>query len=206
MGLDMYAYKAKKCSKKDIDRLQLSLLGILDDGKDLPAYFNAEAIEDKDNRSKFADLMPYMKKVTLQSIFIDDAKIREEYGIPEDARFFCSTRVEDGGFIAKAHYSWVHGDDWESRDIDIKYEDLLKNFSVLKGVNYYVVNRKEVGYWRKEYELEQELRDQYDGIVENCGYYSCNDEMFDAMRGTPCSYGKRFRARVNKDIFYHEWF
>jgi len=71
---------------------------------------------------------------------------------------------------------------------------------------------EEVGYWRKAYELQENIHYLCDKEeIENCGWYRCNRKMIDAMRTIHEGCGKLNQEIIIDDIlgghiFYHEWY
>ena len=186
MGLDMYAYRIKKASSRDIKDLITN--GIRRDG----ILFIEN---DKLDSNKYADLKPFVTEVSyISREHIDLEKIKKAFNIPEDAHNFYTIKSRE---FTQYKFSWTDQNGKKcTKSVDIPQEESEKYLYDNPFVGY-VVKYEEVGYWRKEYDLQDQLYSLYEGSIENCGFHKCNPEMIQAMH---------LRCRDDNNIFYCEWY
>lgn len=74
--------------------------------------------------------------------------------------------------------------------------------------DFLVVRLEEVAYWRKNYDLSDQIYAATEKVIDNCGFYQCNDDMVEALIDNwDCGDTKISLDDVWKEpVFYHEWY
>lgn len=186
----MYLYRARKLTEDEIK---------LVDGSD---YYSLNGnyvvlFEDELEYDCYVGLRPYLSKISLVYRTFDEDLFRKVNNIPDSAYF--AREVIDGSevvFILKDDENYYR----ELRVSEIK----LVNYEKVEVKDSYIAVIDEVGYWRKEYSLQNKIHNVSDVCIENCGYYKLNQEMFDVISeeldiGVYDEYDKM-------NLFYHEWY
>lgn len=200
MGLDMWVYRASRISDKELAAIEgLSMEDMWE--KDIHTFILSDIT--KEEEPMYADIIPLCRITTIDVSYWNVAKIKEDLGINPDADAYISyISYKDGGvdiglsIIGEEKIKYLRG---------INSED----YTLHKQEKTYVVKMKELAYWRKNYELQQALYDDYfSGIghsIINCGYHKLNRTMFNdiiRMDGQKQLKGKRYTDK----LFYHEWY
>lgn len=199
MGLDMYCIRIKKLSEKNLAEIkgktyeEISQMG-----------YSIWTI-DKHNKYLVEDAIPYLTRVLIKSTKFNYAKLKRDKHIPLNARETGFSSSSNGmGFTyrlkGKTYTAHITTSEAENYYIPIK-------------TFVYVCKTKEIGYWRKEYNLQDAIYDACDTQIENCGYYKVNEEMEYLMthneNGYPCPTKHDFDKHRNDPrygYFYHEWY
>lgn len=196
MGLDMYALRIKKLTDSEIKNIKKT--------KKIPDKF-ISFLADKSNENELKDLVPFATKVSVNTEYIDMKKIKSDNGISENA--YIGGEGYHGETIS---YTFIDPDTRDYKKVDLTRDDILKNYIITEPEERFVVNGEPIGYWRKEYKLQDKLYDLYPGTIDNLGYHKCTPEMIDAMKGY--AYDDEpyvgLNDKINDDdiIFYHEWY
>lgn len=204
MGLDMYLYKVKKLGQKKIKEL--------DGMKEKDIYENYDNIgvfhipEDEENDEEFyemfRDIIPYCTRICISCDYIDMEQIRKDADISDDWSL-------GGRIMSPTVYEYrFYSPDGKHKTVTIPVDELEKKYIITEREEVYVVKRKEVGYWRKQYDLQDLLYKDYGREIYNCGYHRVNANMFDdIMAYKEVGYGGLNREIKTDDVlFYHEWY
>lgn len=197
MGLDMYIRKANKPNFNA--RKVYSYEALQEQGYDL---FEAEP--DGSLAGYLKDLRPFMVKLRCVATYFDTDKITKTYDFKE--------RVHWSGFGPDGIYFSGTAADGNERTVTIDREQ-IHQFTYQKKNIFYVTQLSEVGYWRKEYELDDKLTQHFMSsrgvVVENCGYYRMTKA---AMRIVE-NYTKKhdtepvdYQPEEIRSLFYHNWY
>lgn len=211
MGLDMYVYHVKKLSDADIERIkglsfeQIQNLNEFEDIEfDMPV--NVALCESIDGVPKYENLLPFLTKINVPRQFVNIVQMKKDYGIPENwstegQEWYCDHETNKD----YTTYLFINPECTADRGVNMEDEEFEQKYVYTEFTDCYLWMEEEVSYWRKEYELRDRLH-RIIGNVENCGYYTCTQEMKDLMRkhngfhkGIP---------RVNHkttELFYHPW-
>ena len=185
MGLDMFLYRAKRLSDKAVKEIE----GTEIYSKDYN-YLNPEY------ESEFKSLLPFSRKVNVLVDYMDTDKIKKEFGIPADAHNTVQSFMRG---MTKLGFNY--GDN-EHKDVSITDTDMKEKYTITKSEVRYVVELKEICYWRKNYELQDELYELCDEQIENCGYHAVNEEMLRVIN----KHTDSTITNKNGNLFYHEWY
>ena len=194
MGLDMYAVRIRKPSDDEIKKIEES--------KETPDDFISVLAEDIDSDA-FKDLKKYAKKVAVVTQYINMKKIREDNHIDDEAHIVCECLSAEG-------VKWTFGANGRHQDVSLTQKEIEENYIIEEPEERFVVHCEPIGYWRKEYKLQDKLYDLYPGTIDNLGYHKCTPEMIDAMK--EYAYDDEpyvgLNDKINDDdiIFYHEWY
>ena len=200
MGLDMFAFKIRKVTAEE--------LASINSYEDVRNGLNAISVADfNDNPEMFNDLGPYVTKKALSTSYINYDKIREDFGIPEKAHCVGERYSAEGWSFS---YRWEDGEEKQNKKVSISAES-KDEYLITKDTDFFLFHCTDVGYWRKDYELQDEI---YDGFhfagteVENCGYYKVNDDVFELIRDDLSEEGVDAYLSEDADtgLFYHEWY
>ena len=194
MGLDMFCYAVRRATDDEVAAFNEY------ESCNTISYIHAE---DCDCES-MEDLAPYMRRVSRVGLVTDfeaiESEMRESYRLlyGDDIPSIISTSYSNGTVSYRFH-------DKPPISFDIErytHEDM---------VDYCVFHSEEIGYWRKNYDLEQKIylmyADAHGKTVENCGYHRIDDiegaieEMFGDDDRPYIPYPKEGWA-----FFYHEWY
>lgn len=191
MGLDMYLYKIERVTKEE-KKYYVERDGDVEDVLSIS--------EDEIGLEMYKDLAPYAEKVVVNREYINLAKFMEDNNIPETAYIAGEHYSSDG----TAEFIFRYGEDFEDRcEIEVDYEEFVKNYSYTQADTVYIVKYYEVGYWRKAYDTRHIIYAMIDRNVENCGYYKLSPLDVEDLATT--------NEEIDdlddfEDIFYHEWY
>ena len=193
MGLDMYAYNIRKARKSDLKILSGSDIYPARETTFSDGFALIHADEDTEDLAEIAD------KVTLKCPYLDDDKIKRCAKIPKEWELRSECVEADG--TVKRLYTFKAPDEEEKKGVVLTPE-LIKRFTAYEDKEFYPVSMKEVGYWRKDYDLSHKMYEAYEEAtgktIENCGYHRCSQEMLDAL-GIE-------EMPSEGAVFYHEWY
>lgn len=198
MGLDMYIYGIKEINEKDIPE------NITEEWLDNNGYSYVQRYEDDDEDEfdkMYHDLYDYsvMKDVIFTDIDYD--KIYKDYKLPKNA--VLSGLKSGGTFI------FQYGKYGElSKEVTISDEELKKyDKQVIRKALIYKYD--ELAYWRKEYDLQDLIYNEYNGEIYNCGFHKIDDELMKKINKYLKS-RKMDKQSINDDGYivkmYQEWY
>ena len=189
MGLDMYCMRARKLTESEVNKVN---------GLDLDKIPYRVIIKDKEyeeNKNLYENLKDYLTPVKCKTSYWDVDKIKKDFKIPKTAYLFgVSYRNDDTVFS----FAWKRKEEKKYKDVAIRDED-KDNYTKSGLEDTFVVDTKEIGYWRKAYNLQDEIHDACDERIYNCGYYKVNDKMLKAMQRT-----EKLIGETKDDLFYME--
>ena len=199
MGLDMYVFKLKKVSPSDLEKVIACGENSFDKLRDINPHISCFNIDESDEEAveMFKDAMPYLTEVTLNTEYIELDKIRSDYDIPEDADVVGRRFSGDGN----VGITFKFGD--ERRDVNLTDDMINEKYTTVVPEKCYIVERFECAYWRKAYNLQDDIYKAYDGVILNCGYHKVNEDMFSLMAD---DINADFSDTENEALFYHEWY
>lgn len=205
MGLDMYAYRCRKATEAEVKNL-------IETGRTGNGVFFIKKKDFEEDYEMYKDLESLFTEVSyIDQSDLDMKKIMEAYNIPENATIGMIGYKKDSIDLA---FNWKYKNGrYGRREISIPRSQLDK-YGMTEPYDGYMWIGEEVGYWRKAYDLQDEIYDAYDGGIVNCGFHWCNEDMIRAMldydeRGddeekwghTDGSFDEG-----SEDIYYHEWY
>lgn len=201
MGLDMWVYRASRLTDKELAAIEGLPLNEMW-SKDIHTFVISEMEEE--DKPMYADIIPLCRIAKADVSYCDIAKMKEDLGYkPETFAYICYTSYKSNDAVDIGLR--IEGEEETKYIRDINKDD----YTIHKKEDTYVVKMKELAYWRKHYELQQALYDDYfSGIghnIINCGYHKLNRAMFNdmiRMDGQKQLKGKRFTDK----LFYHEWY
>lgn len=197
MGLDMYAYRVRKPSKTEAIALNGLEERYLDEWAESHNY-RIFSIDDEEDARLLHDMLPYMVKATVIREHIDLDRIKSDNGIPNTA-IICG----QGWNNCEINYtfSWGHATKRVTMD-----EAKLQTYVYKSEDVCYITDMEQIWYGRKEYDIKQAIHDSGDDVIENCGYYKCNDAMLQVL----CDMGGMTMPEPDEGekeiIVYHEWY
>ena len=190
MGLDQFVVKVKKplLNKRQYTSKELSSHGL--------NYVSVSNFESK--ISLYEELLPYVSKTNVECEFYDVDKMIADYNLPNDSYIWC--RWGNGNII-------MRGSTYKGERVDCHFSnaEVKEKYIYTKIEPYYCWEEEEVQYWRKNYDLQDWMYENIDG-VNNCGYSVLDldaiseiNDLFDA--DLPAVKPTEARA-----LFYHEWY
>ena len=190
MGLDMYAYRVRKLTDEELTEIEGRNVSNL--GDEVLCIPEEDIAENEDGA--FADLLPYIRQVNVAKTETDFDKIRRDYGVPD------SWELYSYGYNGSATTLRFWGGNRNNvKEISISYQK-SKEYERTRIVPCRAVHYVEVGYWRKEYDLEDALYEAYDGQIVNCGFHLANEKMQRLMLEHDAYFSP------DDTVFYHEWY
>ena len=96
---------------------------------------------------------------------------------------------------------WNTDEKWEVR---LTAEEVKEKYLVPHCLDAYAYSSKEIAYWRKNYELQDEIYEASDNPVDNVKYVPMNDEMWKAVQRH-----KKIAKKENttRSVYcYFEWY
>ena len=199
MGLDMYVFKLKKVSQSDLEKViacgENSYAKLRDINPHISCFTIDEDVEEA--VEMFKDAMPYLTEVTLKTEYIDLDKVRDDYGVPDDADIV-GRRFSGDGSVG---ITFRFGD--ERCDVNLTDDMIKEKYTKLIPEKCYIVERFECAYWRKAYNLQRDIYAAYDGVIQNCGYHKVNEDMYSLMAD---DINADFSDNEKEALFYHEWY
>lgn len=205
MGLDMYLYRITRISTTEQRKLRgKTEKEIYDSGYSL--FYRPR---NKDDERLIKYIKPYLRGIKISQEYFDMEKIRQDFKIPK-TYLQCGSSYAGNGDVSLT---------FTSRDCqDSKKASFNTNknpeYILTKLTNCYVCKEREIGYWRKNYDLQEELYREasYGGVeIENCGYYPLNDGMTRAILRDKWEYSDKVQREDlwddnNSIVCYHEWY
>lgn len=188
MGLDMYCMRARKLTESEANKVN---------GLDLDKIPYRVIIKDKEDKKLYENLKDYLTPVKCKISYWDVDKIKKDFKIPKTAYLFGVSYGSDNTVLS---FAWKRKGEKKYKDITIRDED-QDNYTKSDPEDAFVVDTEEIGYWRKAYDLLDEIHDACDERIYNCGYYKVNDKMLKAMQRTGELIGE-----TKDDLFYMEWY
>lgn len=184
MGLDMYIYKVRR-PKLDTTKVF--------EHDELRGYSRISVEDAKDEG--IDSLIPYCQVVTQKVEYYDTDKLGKE------------RKLQD----VRSWHWYGEGVSFSGRDrngtrqeFDLTEEEISKNYTLTKEEQMYVWEEQEVYYWRKAYDIQKFVYENYP--VQNLGYYKLSTEFIKELN-------KKFDEGVEcwepddaKALFYHEWY
>lgn len=168
MGLDMYLYRAKK-PKYSTDEEFITKNWLEEKG------FYCIPKESMDY-SKEA-LLPYCKEddVMIKMINIRQIIIDNGYD-PDTCEIYLRYQIKD-----KIGYK-ICSENKVLKEIELTIEELKIRYEYESLEDVYVVDLKEVAYWRKEYDLQDYIYRIIDSSIDNCEYKKLSmDQVLDIL-------------------------
>ena len=192
MGLDMWMYGIKDISNENIpDGMPESWYE--ENGYKLITHYD----DDKDFEQMFHDMYAYSAEKNVEYGETDYDKIKEDYGIKKEARIssFCGNTI---GFSCKDYY----------KEIDITHDELDK-YEKKVFHKALIFKGDELAYWRKEYDLQDLIYNEYDGQIYNCGFHRLTKTMMTKINRYLKSRDMS-KQNINSEDYvakmYHEWY
>ena len=193
MGLDMWMYGIKDISGEEIPD------GMPQEWYEEHDYKMIEHYEDdNDFDNMFHDMYDYSVIRNVEYTETDFEKIKEDYNVNKDAYV---SMLGSGGVIGFSRGNYY-------KEVKIS-EDELNKYDKKVFREALVYKADELAYWRKEYDLQDLIYNEYYGQIYNCGFHSLNDEMMRKIN-------RYLRVRnmskqsINNDGYiakmYHEWY
>lgn len=197
MGLDMYCYRVSRLNEKDLETIK-NLQYESEYDKYGFSLFNRPSEHDIDGISQLSDLSPYVNTVMVKEEFIDLSKMKTDFDIPDDADIVGESYGDKYGFIFSNNLGFRVGLEFTDEE--------FKRYIYEEEVECYVCKMDEVAYWRKNYDLQNEMHRLSNSDILNCGYYILNEDMYEAMiRDGGLDSSENFEDE-NSALFYHEWY
>ncbi|MDO4647174.1 MAG: hypothetical protein Q4B26_00890 [Eubacteriales bacterium] len=190
MGLDMYAYAFKKLSEDRAN--EISKLHTLDEfPKDI--FYMLVSKDAFENDSMYRDLDDMMDHTEVEERFYSEKRMRDLYSIPEN--WYVSGTEHDNAGNFEVWYT----NPTENEEKHIRIEAGDERCIEKIPCSVYFCQYRNLGYWRKNNELDEKLEELYGNEFENCGFYCMNDAMLAAADISPESIADDEKA------FYHLW-
>lgn len=202
MGLDQWIYKISKIE----DNVMNDIKG-MNEKEVCRKYGNDISVWKIDERLE--ELVEPIKDILQKTEIIfteyNMEKIYKELGIDDtwhmgywssvghgiDMRFYPERKETDVGALEPKEFH-ISAEDEKDYLIDVPHEA-------------YLLRKEEIAYYRKNYDIQEDMYDKCDFEIENCGYYPLNADMKAALRKR--DNGIRFpRCKKAEMLVYHEWY
>ena len=192
MGLDMWMYGIKDISEENIPDSMPESWYEENGYKLITRYEN-----DNDFDEMFHDMFEYSVERNVEYGETDYDKIKEDYGIKKEAdiSYFGGNTI---GFSCKDYYKQIDisQDEWNSYDKKVFHKAFI-----FKG--------DELAYWRKEYDLQDLIYNEYNGQIHNCGFHRLTKKMMTKINRYLKSRDMS-KQNINDEEYvakmYHEWY
>lgn len=166
MGLDMYLYKIQRLGKDRAESLRGRSVW------DLPDWTH---LIDVKSTSCYKEFEPYGHTISIkEGTNVDAEKLKERYNIPKEAVLSWSAEKLD-----KCTYTFTMAQWDKPRRITIPTND-AEAFMVPYYKDYLLCNFKEVGYWRKDYNLLDVIVDKLPELF-NGGCHIIPDKVLEEL-------------------------
>lgn len=193
MGLDQYIYRIEKLTEDDKKRI---------DQGETTGFSTVElnSPEDKELVEYIKDFV-YIKDKVIECYSHD--KIRKYFNIPDTAIFIFS-RSDSTSVV------WLFKDKIADKEYKVE-PSKVQNISEVtdtKTVKEVFLKEQEIGYWRKNYKLQNKMHCACYHPVRNCGYYPLNKEMIRILLKDRTNIFARddLTSTDNVVICYLEWY
>jgi hypothetical protein len=189
MGLDMFMYKAEK-PKLD-PRKHYTYADLEKEGFSI--------FEGEDLSQKVLDMKKFLVKVTVPTEYYNVEKIQKDFGLHEVP---CWSGFGPDGWYFSSHHP-------EDKSITISDQD-IHNYLVMRDGTFWITKLTKVGYWRKEYDLQDKIYALYKRApIRNCGYYRLTKAQLTSIDAFCRKHDLEIFEWAPEDvgsIFYHEWY
>lgn len=189
MGLDMFMYKAEK-PKLD-PRKRYTYADLEKEGFSI--------FEGEDLSQKVLDMKKFLVKVTVPTEYYNVEKIQKDFGLHEVPHW--SGFGPDGWYFSSHHP--------EDKSITISDQD-IHNYLVTRDGTFWITKLTKVGYWRKEYDLQDKIYALYKRApIRNCGYYRLTKAQLTSIDAFCRKHDLEIFEWDPEDVgslFYHEWY
>lgn len=191
MGLDMYLYRIKKLTRKEVKQFSGSLVARLPQG-----ILALEAEWDG-----YSSIIPYADILTLKEQLYDYETMKVDTGIPENMHIVMEKIDKNASTFEFADPKNV-GD---RRCITIPDDIIDERYTIERNKDYIVCHYQDIGYWRKEYDIQSRFYEEI-GAVENCGYYVLTDATLASLVDDGILTAAQAKHGVRSAIVYSEWY
>lgn len=192
MGLDMYIYGIEDISNENIPEN-------LDEKWYDDRGYNYCILYDEEDEALYRDLYDYSLIRNVVYTETDWEKFKKHHHLSEDAQLW---RVSSNNT-----YSFTWGNNLENnKEFQISE---LKKYDIKVVRKTLIFRKKELAYWRKEYDLQDLIYNNYDGEIYNCGYHYLNDEIMKKINNYLKKRHIDKQDLNNSDYpikMYHEWY
>lgn len=192
MGLDMYAYKVRKPSDKELETV-----------RDYQDFFCEDSCltaipydELKYNPQLYVGLKNYVRKKSLLTPCVNRNKLKISLGI-------CSLDQVKDIIEEPNSYTYLYEDNTGiTQKQTFSHEECREKFVDIMAIEFAVFYQEEVGHWRKDTELRKRIKSITPYKIENLGYYLADDKMLKTIRENTSP----FELGAGEAIFYQEWY
>ncbi len=190
MGLDMFMYKAEKPQLNPQKRYTHASL-------EKEGFVIFEAKEELPD--KLLDLKRFLVKVTVPAQYYNVEKIQKDFNLHEVPHW--SGFGPDGYYFSSSHP--------EDKSVTIPDQD-MPQYLVTRDGTFWITKLTEVGYWRKEYDLQDKIHTLYKRqLIRNCGYYRLTKAQLTSIDAFCRKHDLEIFEWEPEDVgslFYHEWY
>lgn len=191
MGLDMYLFRIKRPSIKipdDIDESWVKNHNLL--------YYDEDEINDIRN----VQLKPYTIEKTVNTSLINLKKIKEDFNIKQDFYAFIT-------FMSREEVGFEFYNEEEHINIRINKKDVEEKYTFIKPIKSYIFQCEEIGYWRKNYSLQDHIYEMFHDEIENTMYQKLTKEQaLEILKLGNTGYLDIPDNSDNEAYFYYEWY
>lgn len=189
MGLDQYIYRVRKPQLED-RVYTVEELGKLNLTKNSVVDFET-------NTNLFAQLAPYTVKRDVEGEYYNVERMIADYHLPANSHIvsFGSDGVELLGTNERGEYVKQQ----------ISEEEIFEKYIKIEVHPHYIWEEIEEDYWRKNYDLQDWIRNVIEG-VDNTGYYILNADLIAEIN-------EAFNSNISEEdpteesaVFYWEWY
>ena len=137
--------------------------------------------------------------ITTELIYENIDIIKKNYGIPDDFTFLKERKYRENKILSFSRQSKktvkLSNKEYESYLYDV--ED-----------DFWVFKMSEVGYWRKAYDLQNMIYEEFNNRIENCGYYQLRPSTMLKINFYQVDHDESSFEPLSDDecYVYHEWY
>lgn len=214
MGLDMYLYRVTRLTpeeKEEVDKMSAQELYDSDFNWYVISGEDEDDEDAKEERQLKQYILPYVYITKKTEDYWDVKKLKEHFGVPEDAQL---------DRACPEHY-WGYSDPDSGKpyavDLDkIREEGKAEEFIKHIEVTIAVFKAEKIAYWRKHYTLQDALYEAFElehGVEPmNCQYVPLNEGMRKALLGDKTDgvdmevTEEMLETTPDSEVFYYEWY
>lgn len=180
MGLDQYIFRVKKLNLEDREYTSEEIENL--------GYSKAFVDEAADEYDLIEQLIPYTATRQVSCKFINNAKIRKDYNLPDDI-----------------HVNMYSSDGIMFGDVLIPLNVVGEKYTVTQTKPCYIWKTEEEAYWRKNYDLQEWIYETLEN-VQNTGYYLLDAEIINELNETFNENIPDEDPTDEEALFYWEWY
>jgi hypothetical protein len=137
--------------------------------------------------------------ITTEILYEDIDKIKKDYGIPDDFTFLRERKYRENKILSFSRKS--------KATVKLSNKDYT-SYLYKAEADFWVFKMSEVGYWRKAYDLQNMIYEEFNDQIENCGYYKLSSPFMLKLNFYQVDHDQETFEPLSDDecYVYHEWY